>query len=95
MLILLPINWCSGSSYSSDLTHSLQLDEEGKYTLFWDFNTTHIAFEVQVQTLGWIGFGISPNGKMYPADVVIGWVREGVVQFNVNLMIISDAAVFV
>ena len=36
-----------------------------------------------MQTWGWIGFGISPNGKMYPADVVVGWVRDGIAHFNV------------
>ena len=25
---------------------------------------------------GWVGFGLSTNGDMFPADVVIGWVSD-------------------
>ncbi len=30
--------------------------------------------QVHVQTHGYIGFGLSPNGNMAGSDVVIGWV---------------------
>lgn len=59
------------------------LDADGKYVLFWNVNKTHIIFEVHVETKGYIGFGMSPNGKMYPADVVVGWVKDGVPHFKV------------
>jgi len=52
----------------------VQLDEN--YTLHWDFDDTHIMFETVVKTNGYIGFGISPNGKMYPSDVVVAWVDD-------------------
>ncbi|CAG2223452.1 unnamed protein product [Mytilus edulis] len=54
------------------------LDYLGNYHVFWKFNKTHITFEVHVKTRGYVGFGISPNGKMYPSDVVVGWVKDGV-----------------
>jgi hypothetical protein len=53
------------------------LDEHGDFVLFWKFNESHITFETHVKTRGYVGFGISPNGKMYPADIVIGWVKDG------------------
>ncbi|XP_041368555.1 DBH-like monooxygenase protein 1 homolog [Gigantopelta aegis] len=59
-----------------------QLDSKGEYFLFWKFNKTHITFETHVKTLGYVGFGISHNGDMYPADVVIGWVDNGKVHFK-------------
>ena len=32
--------------------------------------------QVHVEALGYVGFGISPNGGMTGADVVIGWVSD-------------------
>ncbi|XP_052090829.1 DBH-like monooxygenase protein 1 homolog [Mytilus californianus] len=58
------------------------LDHLGNYHVFWKFNKTHITFEVHVKTRGYFGFGISPNGKMYPSDVVVGWVKDGVPHFS-------------
>lgn len=50
----------------------------------WGLNVTHIWFEVQVKTLGYVGFGISRDGRMVPADVVIGWVAGNQVHFQVT-----------
>nr|QII19197.1 dopamine beta-hydroxylase [Sinonovacula constricta] len=52
------------------------LDSNGNYVLFWNFNSAHVTFEVHVQTTGWVGFGLSENGNMFPSDVVIGWVDD-------------------
>ena len=60
------------------------LDPDRKYQLFWNINETAIQFEVRVQTLGYIGFGISKSGKMNPADMVIGWVQGIDVYFGVS-----------
>ena len=68
------------SQYKYDVT----LDNDGKYRVFWDFNETHITFEVHVQTKGYVGFGISPNGNMNASDVVIGWVKDGHTYFSVS-----------
>ncbi|XP_067660203.1 DBH-like monooxygenase protein 1 homolog [Haliotis asinina] len=59
-----------------------QMDVSGNYFLFWRANSTHIHFETHVKTRGYVGFGISSNGNMYPADVVIGWVKDGKVHFQ-------------
>ena len=63
------------------------LDDEGKYILYWnyDLEQENITFAVSVQTTGWIGFGLSPNGQMPQSDVVIGWVDDsGRRFFNVS-----------
>ena len=66
----------------------LDANKGGKYKLFWKFNDTHITFEVHVKTTGYVGFGISDNGGMYPGDVVVGWVgTNGSVHFKVKLWI--------
>lgn len=61
---------------------SLTLDTEGNYFMFWNHNITHVTFEVWVKTKGYVGFGLSPNGNMFPADVVVGWVKDGRVHFK-------------
>ena len=44
-----------------------------------------LTFQVHVEALGYIGFGISPNGGMTGADVVIGWVLDdGTPVFHVS-----------
>jgi hypothetical protein len=63
-------------------THSTDLDPN--YSLFWTPGEEFITFEVQVQTLGYIGFGFSADGQMPGADMVIGWVRNNQVFFQVG-----------
>ena len=58
------------------------------YYLYWSFDLVAetISFAVCVQTTGWCGVGLSPNGQMPGSDVVIGWVDEsGDVTFHVSL----------
>ncbi|XP_035694936.1 DBH-like monooxygenase protein 1 homolog [Branchiostoma floridae] len=58
-------------------THRESLDEEGKFQLLWKFDDEKIEFEAQVQTTGWVGLGLSPNGGMPGSDIAIGWVKDG------------------
>ncbi|KAK3087968.1 hypothetical protein FSP39_012921 [Pinctada imbricata] len=58
------------------------LDTDGNFLLYWKFNATHITFETHVRTKGYVGFGFSTNGKMFPADVVTGWIKDGVPHFQ-------------
>lgn len=45
---------------------------------------TEITFEIQVRTLGYIGFGFSPDGQRAGSDIVIGWVDHGQTHFHVS-----------
>ena len=59
----------------------------GLYELYWNFDNDaeNISFAVRVQTTGWVGFGLSPNGQMPDSDVVIGWVTDdGETVFHVS-----------
>ena len=70
---------------TENYTHDSILDKDQNYVLFWKYNTTHVTFEVHVKTRGYVGFGISSNGKMSPADVVVGWVAaNGTIHFGVS-----------
>lgn len=62
--------------------HFVQLDATGQYWLFWTSNDTHVTFETHVNTHGYVGFGISPNGNMFPADVIVGGVKDGQTYFK-------------
>ncbi len=55
------------------------LDTNGKYQLEWqvDWSTKRINFTVTAETHGSIGFGLSSNGKMTGADIIIGGVFSG------------------
>ena len=61
---------------SEQYTYNVQLDNEGRYTMFYtyDADLSILRIAVLVQTTGWIGLGISPNGQMPGSDVVMGWV---------------------
>ena len=61
---------------SEQYTYNVQLDNEGRYTMFYDYDTDLgiLRIAVLVQTTGWVGLGISPNGQMPGSDVVMGWV---------------------
>ncbi|XP_069693146.1 MOXD1 homolog 2-like [Periplaneta americana] len=61
-------------------THSTDLDPN--YSVFWTPGEEDITFEVQVRTLGYIGFGFSADGQMPGADIVTAWVRDGQVFFQ-------------
>ncbi|KAL4218773.1 hypothetical protein ACF0H5_021360 [Mactra antiquata] len=66
----------AGVKTTETFKRSTILDSNENYILFWKFNATHITFEVHVRTRGWVGFGLSTNGKMFPADVIVGWVND-------------------
>ena len=56
------------------------------YELYWDVDepSRNLSLAVRVNTTGWVGFGVSPNGGMPNSDVVMGWVEDdGTVAFQV------------
>ena len=84
----LSVAWCHHdlSSYSFKATLNTA-ENGGLYELYWNFDNDaeNISFAVRVQTTGWVGFGLSPNGQMPDSDVVIGWVTDdGETVFHVS-----------
>ena len=62
-------------------------EDGGLYEVYWTFDNAAetISFAVRVQTTGWVGFGLSPNGQMPNSDVVIGWVDNGETFLHVSI----------
>lgn len=65
-------------------SHSAYLSPD--YRLLWSLGPgpQDITFEIQVRTLGSVGFGFSRDGRMAGADMVVGWVDQGQVHFQVS-----------
>jgi hypothetical protein len=80
--ILLTLALALGHVTGAHWTHSTQLDPN--YSVFWTPGEEDITFEVQVRTLGYVGFGFSVDGQMAGADMVTGWVRDNQVFFQVG-----------
>lgn len=73
------------------------LDHNGKYSVEWevDLETEIIVFTVDVETTGFVGFGISMNPSMDGADIVIGGVRDNqTTYFNVIYMKVDETFQF-
>ncbi|XP_019849476.1 PREDICTED: DBH-like monooxygenase protein 1 homolog [Amphimedon queenslandica] len=74
------------NNLEEEYTFHRELDPSGRFVLYWRFNlsTETIHFAVDVETEGWVGFGISPTGRMPGSDVVMGWIddRTGEPHFN-------------
>lgn len=66
------------SCFCDTLRRSEVLDVNGKYLAEWevDLDTEIIVFTLDVETTGFVGFGISMNPSMAGADIVIGGVRD-------------------
>lgn len=62
--------------------HSVFLNDD--YRLLWSTKYQDITFEVQVRTLGYVGFGFASNGDKPVADVAIGWIDNGQTYFQVS-----------
>ena len=74
VLFIVQVNAHTRDELSAQYTYSVQLNED--YTMFYSYDEDlrKLRIAVLVQTTGWIGLGISPNGQMPGSDVVIGWV---------------------
>ncbi|KAM8945538.1 DBH-like monooxygenase protein 1 [Pelodytes ibericus] len=79
MSVVLLILSLAAEAWSVDLqsfTHNAVLDGQSKYKVHWSHQGDTITFVLQVETLGYVGFGFSPNGAMASSDIVIGGVEK-------------------
>ncbi|XP_028653745.2 DBH-like monooxygenase protein 1 homolog [Erpetoichthys calabaricus] len=77
-LLLLMISGLRQVSCSRQtFTNTALLDAHGKYHLRWRYDERTIVFEAEVETTGYIGFGLSPSGSMAHSDMMIGGVENG------------------
>ena len=54
-----------------------QLFAKNNYMFYWKHNATHLTFEIHADTTGFVGFGFSKNGSMFPGDVMLARVANG------------------
>ena len=65
---------CSHSPLNYEFSKSLHT----KYNLYWNNPSNgRICMAVEVDTLGWVGLGFSPNGGMVDSDIMMAWVIDG------------------
>lgn len=79
--VLCLVNFVKSARWS----HSAMLSPD--YRLLWSLGPgpQDITFELQVRTLGYVGFGFSKDGRMAGSDMVVGWVDQGQVYFQVSI----------
>ena len=80
MLPFLGISLLLIASSKSAFDNSVYLDEENVFKLYWSYNASSdvVLFCVEVQTLGWVGFGFAHTiYKMESYDVVVGKIQDG------------------
>ena len=56
--------------------HKRVLVEPDVYAFNWNYTDRAIIGELKVQTNGWILFGLTDNGEMNGADVIVAWINE-------------------
>ena len=78
VVALLSVFLCSSLAQDAELQarfdNFTQLNGNPLYELYWSVEGNISSFAVRVQTTGWVGFGISPNGQMLDSDVIMGFV---------------------
>jgi DOMON domain len=82
VLLILSIVIAAVKSSEIRWDHTFDLDE--KFRLLWKVKEPDIVFEVQVQTLGYVGFGFTRSEYIYGADMVVGWVDNKHTFFQVS-----------
>ncbi|CAH1230841.1 MOXD1 [Branchiostoma lanceolatum] len=77
LFVVAAVTVMSATCLETTFTHSAYLDSaHEKYYLQWMYDADIITFRVEVATLGYVGFGISPNGDMTGSDIVTGFVTD-------------------
>ena len=65
------------------LEYEFSTSLHSKYNLYWNSPTDgKICMAVEVETLGWVGLGFSPNGDMEDSDIMMAWVIDGEVSIT-------------
>ena len=80
----------TNAALKDEYDHSAYLDVAENFKLYWSVKDADksIHFAAEVNTTGWVGFGISAglSGNMKGADIVMGWVDStGNGHLKVNL----------
>lgn len=85
--------WPKGEGATDDpaMPFMEYLDSHHLVRLKWGFDdqTGTITFTLIINTTGWVGFGLSPNGGMQGSDIVIGGFGPSGSYFTVSNYLIK------
>lgn len=84
-LIILSLSSVGTSLYDSNsiFMNKHVLVDPDQYVLMWNYTDTDIIFKIVVKHIGWIGFGLSPNGEMDNSDIIVAYLNSnGSVNFT-------------
>ena len=48
--------------------------DNGRYEVYWTFESNQMYMAIRAQTTGWVAIGFDPTDRMKDADMVYGWV---------------------
>lgn len=89
VVAVLSVFLCSAIAQDLDLLASFDnfilLNTNPQYGLYWTPFNASIEFAVHVETTGWVGFGISPDGLMPDSDVIMGFVDDVTNQTSISV----------
>ena len=67
----------------SEFANSIVLDYLNLVKVDWNYTKEDITFRITIKTSGWLGFGLSPNGKMWNSNMFLVWTKpDGSVEFR-------------
>ena len=72
--VLLSLPWALvalNADKPSDLDYQMACDNNDNYWIYWKHDEVDLTVEFHVATAAWIGFGISPNGRMWESDIMM------------------------
>lgn len=81
------LTWANGAEVMDPtMPFMVYLDQDKLVCLMWGFDNLQgtIKFHLAVNTTGWVGFGLSPNGGMAGSDIVMGGLGPGGSYFAVS-----------
>uniref|UniRef100_A0A1I8P9N5 DOMON domain-containing protein n=1 Tax=Stomoxys calcitrans TaxID=35570 RepID=A0A1I8P9N5_STOCA len=67
----------SNLEYDTAMNWDYSVDLNEDFRVYWTIVNQDITFEIQVRTLGYVGFGFSKDGNQIGADMAVGWVDAG------------------
>lgn len=74
---------CQTTTWDENTSFINNADLGANVQLQWNFTTQDIYIKLVVQTDGWVGFGLSPNGAMQNADMILAWTNpDGTTHFK-------------
>ena len=60
--------------YNENTVFANLVDLDPNYRLQWNFTTDDLVIRITARTTGWVGFGLSPTGRMSNSNMLVTWM---------------------